>query len=86
MYSVEILVKNPTGLHARPAQQLVKLCSAFKSDIKIITAQKSIDPKSIFSVLSGAVKQGTKVTVQAEGEDEQKAVDAIVEYIKELNE
>jgi len=86
MYSVETHVKNPTGLHSRPAQKLVKLSNAFKSEIMIIAAEKSINPKSIFSVLSGAIKQGTKITVQAEGEDERQAVEAIVRYIEELNE
>lgn len=86
MYSVETHVKNPTGLHSRPAQKLVKLSNMFKSDIKLITSEKSINPKSIFSVLGGAVKQGMKVTVQAEGEDEQNAVDTIIKYIEELNE
>ncbi len=85
MYSMDTFVKNPTGLHSRPAQKLVQLSNTFTSDIKLITSQKSIDPKSIFSVLGGAVKQGTKITVQAEGEDERNAVDTIVRYIEELN-
>jgi phosphotransferase system HPr (HPr) family protein len=65
---------------------LVALSNKFKSDIKLITNEKTIDPKSIFSVLGGALKQGTKITVQAEGKDEQNAVTAIVKYIEELNE
>lgn len=86
MYSKETHVKNPTGLHSRPAQKLVELSSMFSSDIKLITSEKTIDPKSIFSVLGGALKQGTKITVQADGKDEQNAVAVIVKYIEELNE
>lgn len=86
MYSMETHVKNPTGLHSRPAQKLVALSNMFESDIKLITNEKIIDPKSIFSVLGGALKQGTTITVQAEGKDEQNAVIAVVKYIEELNE
>lgn len=86
MYAIETIVKNPTGLHSRPAQKLVKLSNMFMSEIRLITAEKNIDAKSIFSVLSGAIKQGTTITVQAEGEDEKKAVEAIIKCIEELEE
>lgn len=86
MYSIEIIVKNPMGLHSRPAQKLVKLCNTFKCDIRLITDTKTIDSKSIFSVLGGAIKQGTKIKVQADGENEQSAVETIVKFIDELDE
>lgn len=86
MYSIKTVVKNPTGLHSRPAQRLVQLSNTFKSEIRLTTSEKTIDAKSIFSVLSGALKQGTPITVQAEGEDEREAVEAIVKYLEELTE
>ena len=45
------LVKNKTGLHARPAAQLVALCKKFKSKITISTDGVDCDGKSIFSIL-----------------------------------
>ena len=52
------LVKNKTGLHARPAAQLVKLCRTFQSDITISSDSTVCNGKSMFSVLGGCLKQG----------------------------
>lgn len=86
MYRIKTVVKNLTGLHSRPAQRLVQLSNMFKSEIRLITAEKNINAKSIFNVLGGALKQGTPITVQAEGEDEREAAETIVSYIEGLTE
>ena len=79
-------VKNPTGLHARPASQLVKLCKQYASTITITGDGRSCDAKSIFSVLHACLKQGTEIVIAAEGPDEEKAVQEIAAYIDGLEE
>lgn len=86
MYSQTILIKNPSGLHARPATRLVILTKKYKSTIEIVHDDVVVDPKSILSLLSGELRPGTRVEVRAEGEDEELAVKEICEYIDALEE
>ena len=51
MYEKEMIIKNKTGLHARPATDLSTLCQTYESDIKIRTNDTEIDSKSIISIL-----------------------------------
>ena len=86
MFSATVTVKNKTGLHARPASQLVELSSKYQSRIKIVNNSDEIDPKSIISLLSGGVSQGTTIEVRAEGSDEQDAINDIVALIESFTE
>jgi len=86
MFSAKVVVQNKTGLHARPASQLVQLSQKFESKIRIISDNTEIDPKSIISVLSGGVSQGTAIEVEAEGPDEEFAVNGLVELIESFTE
>lgn len=86
MLTKDVTVTNPTGLHARPAAQLITLCKGFQSSIKLESKGKVCDAKSIFSVLKCAISQGSVVTVRCEGEDEQAAMDRVIAYIENLTE
>ena len=87
MFTDNATIKHQTGLHARPAAQLVALCKKFASNIEIAEASgKKFDPKSIISVLSAGITQGTDVTITAEGSDENDAVVQIVAFINDLSE
>lgn len=84
MFQKNIIIPNETGLHARPASGLVRLCKRYTSKIQIITDTKTIDAKSIISVLSGGLKQYTPIELRVEGEDEEEAGTAIASYIESL--
>lgn len=86
MFEKELVVKNKSGLHARPASDLTVLCQKFDSDIKLITSKITVNPKSIISILAGGFMQGTKFTLQVEGPDENMAGEEIVKYINGLEE
>lgn len=80
MKSAQFDVKDPVGLHARPAAMFVKLANKYASDISIrnVTADgKWANAKSILSLLTCGVKQGDRVEVKAEGIDEERAVPAL---------
>lgn len=82
MYSKKIVIKNKTGLHARPAALFVQAASKFKSNISVEKDSKKGNAKSILSILSLGVTQGTEVVLSAEGPDEQDAVNALAGLIE----
>ncbi len=78
----QTIIKNNTGLHARPASMFVKKASEFKSDIIIAANNKEANGKSIMSVMSLGVDKGTNVSIKAEGIDEEEAVKDLIAFIK----
>ncbi len=86
MVEKEVLVKNPTGLHARPAAALTAKAKNFQSKVEIINGTITANAKSIFSVLAAEMSCGTTVTIRTTGEDEQEACDEIYQYISNLEE
>ena len=86
MTQKETTVKNPTGLHARPASQLTQLCKNYPEKITLLCGTHRVDPKSIISILAAGMKSGTPVTVQVDGPNEQAVCDEIVAFIDNLTE
>lgn len=76
-------VKDPNGMHARPAGLLVKEATRFSSEIMLYNGEKAASGKKLISLLSLAVKCGTTVRVTVIGEDEDEAARAISAYMKE---
>lgn len=82
MVSKEVTIGNATGLHARPAQKFVQLAGKFQSQIQIYKNNESkTDAKSILGLMSLALEKGTTITIEATGDDEQEAVDQLIELI-----
>lgn len=82
MVSKKITVMNTSGLHARPASELAKLCTKCNSDIALVIGEKRINPKSILILMSAAIRCGTEIIVECSGENEQEDLIAIVEAIE----
>ena len=82
MVSQTVTVKNPTGIHARPAATLAKVAAPFKSNIFLNTGAKKVQAKSVLNLMSAAIKCGTEITVECDGEDEAEALKAVVEAIE----
>ena len=81
MIRQQIEIINKLGLHARAAAKFVTTASEFKSDIHLINGDQQVNGKSIMGVMMLAAAKGTKLDLMVEGEDEQQAVEAIVELI-----
>ena len=77
----QIEIKNKLGLHARAAAKLVHTAARFKCDIKIRKGEEEVDGKSILGILLLAAGRGSVITVRANGDDENDAMDAIQELI-----
>lgn len=77
MKSYDYMIVAPTGFHARPAAMLVQCCSEFKSQVTVSCDGKKADGKSILQLTALSAKYGQMLNVTAEGEDEDKAIEAI---------
>lgn len=81
MISQEFLINNRLGLHARPSAQLTQVAGRFEAEIFIAKNGRRVNAKSIMGVMMLAAGPGSTVTVDAEGPDEQQAMDAIGDLI-----
>lgn len=84
MYSKSIEITAPNGLHVRPAAQFVKEAKAFVSAINVTSGDKTASAKSLLKLQTLGLTQGTVITISAEGEDEQQAVDHLIALIPTL--
>ena len=73
--SVQIVNKH--GLHARPAAEMVKAASKYKSDITISREDLEVNGKSIMGVMMLAAEYGATITLRATGPDAEDAIDAL---------
>ncbi|GEL07182.1 phosphocarrier protein HPr [Salisediminibacterium halotolerans] len=72
-----------TGIHARPATQLVNKAGQFESEVTLEYNGKSVNLKSIMGVMSLGVGQGGEVTIKAEGPDAEEALGSLDEIMQE---
>ena len=72
------VVKNRQGLHTRPSTELVKCASSFNAQINLIHHNLTVNAKSLLGILLLAATKGTKIRVEAEGEDAEKAIESIL--------
>jgi phosphocarrier protein len=73
----EVIIPNKYGLHARPAMQFVETANQYTSKVEVSNGVLTVDAKSIMSVMRLAATKGTSLKITADGEDSQKAADAL---------
>ncbi len=77
MIQTRIQISNKLGLHARASAKLTKLAGGFKSEIHLSRNGRRVNAKSIMGVMMLAAGLGSEIEIEAEGVDEQEAVDAL---------
>lgn len=82
MVSQKVKIKNPTGLHLRPAGILCKEAMQFKSLITFQHKDNTANAKSVLSVLGACIKSGDEIEFCCEGEDEETALKAMIEAVE----
>ena len=85
MTSVRLVVRNPSGLHARPAALFVRTCGQFGAKVTVsnpATGKGPVDANSILSVLTLGVSTGNEIEVSADGDDADAALAAIREAVE----
>ncbi len=70
----EIVIKNRSGLHARPASLFVQIANKYDSDIKVKKGKQKVNGKSIMGIMMLAAEKGSRITIIAQGEDAKEAV------------
>ena len=78
MVNQKVMVKNPTGLHLRPAGVLCNEAMKYQSQITFSYDGGMANAKSVLSVLGACVKCGDEIEIMCEGADEQEALDNLV--------
>ena len=82
MVSNEVTVKNSVGLHARPATFFIQRANEFKSSVWAEKDERRVNAKSLLGVLSLGIVKGTKISIIADGNDEEEAVKTLIELIE----
>ena len=82
MVEKEVVIKNKTGLHARPAAILVQTANKFDSDIFLEKDGDRVNAKSIMGVMMLAAAEGSKLKIIADGSDENEAVEEIARLLE----
>ena len=83
MIMATVTIVNKLGLHARAASRLVNCASGFAAEIEIVRGTRSVNAKSIMGVLTLAAGLGTELVIQADGHDEQQALDAVTALFRD---
>jgi len=75
----KVKVRNSLGLHARPATAIAKLLQSFRSKVSISYKEETVDARSIMSILMLAVRKNSQITLSAEGDDAEEAMEKLME-------
>ena len=82
MVSQKITISNPSGLHARPASILAQAAGKCRSNVILIYGTKKIQVKSILNIMAAAIKSGSEVELQCEGETEEEDLKTLTALIE----
>jgi phosphocarrier protein HPr len=74
----KLRIKNPLGLHARPATVIVRLLQGTRSSVLFTYRKETINARSIMSILMLAATRNSVITVSVEGEDASSTMEQIV--------
>ncbi len=85
MQQQTVTVSNPSGLHARPGKDFVQLAKTFESEVSVTKDGKSYPGKSLLKLMQAGISQNDQITIVTEGSDEVAALEAMVNYLKNLD-
>jgi len=81
MKSIELQIENQVGLHARPATLFVKEAQKHAADITVSYEGKTVNAKSLLGLLTLGAAKGAVITVAADGDDEETALNTLTALI-----
>lgn len=84
MKSIEIVITNPTGLHTRPGAAFVKEAKLFHSEITVKKGEKTANGKSLMKLLQIGISYQDKISISAEGPDEDAALNTLSQFVAAL--
>lgn len=84
MITQELVIKNKTGLHARPAALWVQTAGRYQSSIRLVKGERDVDGKSLLGLLSLGLSAGSAFQLVVSGPDETAAAEALTALVAEL--
>ncbi len=85
MQTAELTIRNPSGLHARPAALFVRAAAQYTSKISVENLDRGsppVDAKSVLLVLTAGVQRGHRIRLTAEGPDEEAAIAGLRDLVE----
>lgn len=82
MVRKKVVIKNPTGLHLRPAGVLCNEAVKYKSSVYFKYGEDEANAKSVLSVLGACIRCGTELEFECEGEDENEALAGVIAAVE----
>jgi phosphocarrier protein len=83
MQQLEVEIVNKLGLHARASAKLTQLASQYQAEVWMTRNGRRVNAKSIMGVMMLAAAKGTTVTIETNGADENEAMAALLELIRD---
>ena len=83
MIERHVVVALRTGLQARPAAMFVQEANKFSADIFLEKDGKKVNAKSIMGIMASGISVGTKITIEANGPDEERAIERLTALIED---
>lgn len=83
MVEFQYVVKDSQGMHARPAGLFVKEATTFPCSVTICKGDKEVDAKRILGVMGLGVKCGEEITIKANGDQEESAIETLSKFLEE---
>jgi len=80
--TIDVEIKNKAGLHARPSSLFVQVATEYDSEIMVICDDEEINGKSIMGLMLLAAEQGRTLTITADGDDEDEALEALQKLVE----
>ena len=77
----KIKIKNPQGLHARPASVFVRIANKFESDVTVKKGSEKVNGKSIMGLLTLAASEGSTVEIEVNGPDAENALQELEGFL-----
>lgn len=80
----EIIIKNKSGLHARPAAKFVSFAKGFEQKVTLGKGEKSAPATSLLGILSLGIAQGDKVRIAVQGENAEQVLEQVSKFVEQL--
>lgn len=77
----EVVIKNPQGLHARPAAMFVQIASKYNAHVTVQKDEERVNGKSIMGILTLGIEKNSKVILEADGDDASEVITELTELL-----
>lgn len=76
-----VVIRNPQGLHVRPAAALAERARSYQSKVALIRDDLRVDGRQVLDIIMLAAEQGTEVTLEVTGPDAEQAIEVLAEIL-----